>query len=286
MHTDPAPWDDDETAAAPPTPAEEAEHAERVEADLVRLIPDDARDVMLAFRDPASVARYVTGLRSAMVDRVRSLLHAQEAERIEAGPHPTPVTIAPEVRLAADIIDTLEGIAGAMTLGATEAREHAAELLREVTDVKPIGTTSHRFADGHGRDIVVKIEQPTKAETDDATVRDVLAQNAVNDLEAEGVDVMLDDLGVTRDGLTSVDDVALGAYRLGVEAGIDLVLAYASVTWRSTSLKSLTDALAARDDASAQALALSLEHATIRRPHGDPRPKVERVDPTKRSTNR
>jgi hypothetical protein len=270
MRTDPAPWDDvEEALKSPPTLTPEQSR------DLVQVIPDDTQAVLVSYRDPAAVEAYLRDLRPAMRERVRALLLAQAEQRLDVGGAGlTRAVVAPEVRLAADIEHTLKGVASAILVGAEEAREYAGEVMREVVEaVKPVGTTSERFADGHGGSIRVASTQASKPTVNADEVRDILAEHLAHTLAT-------DDLveAVGRSVLEADEEDVLTTYRLGVRHGIAALLDLASPTWRTTALKSLGEAIADADYDGHEALEVRLELAQGRRLVGAPKVTIERTD--------
>ncbi len=255
MTTDPFPWELNDDPG--PAGEEDVVDAEIVEDDepqpdaLAVTLADDTRDVTLSYRTPDEVARFAIGLRRAIREDVRATMHRAARERIDAG-KPSAESYAAEFQLAADVAETLTTVADAIRSGVEVAHDHAAMLLDDVTDPAQ-RTRSVRVGDGHGRDLKIGMTQGSALSVDQDAILDLIVDAA--DAEAESM----------RD-----------AARLALEALLSLV---SGPSWKSSALDVWKRRL---EDAGRHAEAITLGHAYGRVDKGEPRLKIERVDPPKR----
>lgn len=256
----PNPWDEpiDPELVVDAEVVEEEVEAEVIEPDaLAVILANDTRDVAVSYRDPDSVALFAQDLRRQIRANVTALMHSAAEERIDAG-KPSTAAYAAEWQLAADVIESLTEVADAIKSGTEVAEAHAAMLLEDVTDPTK-RTRSVRVGDGHGRDLKVGLTQGTAVSVDRDTVLDlivgeIMAQPFTDAIEAEEP----------------------------VRAALDKLLSLVSgPAWKITALDAWKRTL---EDSGRHAEAITLGHAYGRADKGEPRFKIERVDPAKRAT--
>ena len=239
-------------------PDEDREHVAIPDDDSLALtLAEDVHVATLSYRDPDAVAVFAQDLRRTVRANVTRILDAAAGERIETD-RPTPSTYAPELQVAADLAETLTEVADAVRSGVEVAHDRAALILDEFR--KPHSrSVTHTVADGHGRDLKVSAVQGTELSVDVDEVIDVLVETAATSAA--------DDLGAA----------AQVPFRAGVRAGIDEVLTVlASPKFKSTALDQLVRDL---QDAGETELGIRLSHAYGRVDKGEPRLKLERVEP-------
>lgn len=249
------PWEDADTVDAilnPEPPADDTT------AELAIVIPDDAHAAMLTFRDPASREAWVRAARHEMSQRVDGLLTIATEQRIDAGDKALPVTLAPEARLVADIVDTLEGVKAIAQAGIDVAKGGAEALLAEHGPLKLMGSQSQRYPAGMGATIKVERSQRTETTIDADVIGDVI-------------------VGHLRDAyVDSADD---GIYADGVRDGIAALLRLMPAPkWSVTAVRQLIAELEATEDQDAQTRAIRLTHAIGTRATGNPSVKITREE--------
>lgn len=254
----PYPWEDETTRelVIHPEPAGFDRSADI--AVMADAIPGDAHDAMLTFRDPASREKWVRAARHEMSTRVDGLLTIATEQRIDAGTKALPVTLAPEARLVADIVETLEGVKSIAQAGIDVAKGGAEALLAEHGPLRQLGSQSQRYPAGIDQEIKVTRSQRTEATVDADVVVDVVTEH----LRAGYVD--------------SADD---GIYADGVRDGMNAVLRLLrSQPWSQTAIKALIAEMEATEDQDAQTRAIRLTHALGVITSGNPTIKIERLE--------
>jgi hypothetical protein len=268
--TEPAdayPWDDE----TPPDPTVKPGDPDYAEAEIVDddtpaptpagiALYDGAR-LTLDHRDPAQVLAAVRFVRRGVVEWVRARAAKLEADRVAlvGDRRPNAAEVSDELRELADAHEALEALSRALLAG----RDEAASILLDL--VEETGRRSARTGDGHGMDLVVKIDQRRELEADtDAIVAVVRAALALA-FDAETVD---GSKGLRDAYLAGIDD-AIGKLR---------ELLSTSPTWRTTCLDAFAVELSGRGGPWAT-LAGQLQRAYRRVDVGDPRAKIEHVEP-------
>lgn len=212
---------------------------------------------LFAVRDPNVIREGSARIADSLVDYVRSIATRARGDRAEVVAHKS--ELREEATTLADAAELCRAIAHAFTKAADEAVVLAGDLVASLPLRGETAPKSFRVGDGHGLDLVVKVEQGSELKVDVDEVVEVIVANLVDDG---------DDL----------PGPVLAAYARGLRGGIAAFreLLSSSPTFRSTALDGLVSRL---EDAREDDLAKRLAKAYRKAPKGEAKPKIERVAP-------
>lgn len=272
------PWDDEpDTAAGDAAVADAAERLAEATGPAAEPTPAglalyEGTRLSLDHRDPGQITaavRYLrAGVRTFVEERLAPLQRARN--ELTQGRTPNAAEVSDELRELADVYDALDALGSALHRSRDDV---AAYLLDTVADT---GRRSARTGDGHGMDLVVKIEQRTELDVDLDPLLGALRAALALGYDASIVDVC------PRCKETTHDPECRDAYLTGVDDTVSQLreLLSTSPSFRTTALDAWATELSGRGGAWAT-VAGQLTRSYRRRPAGDEKAKVSHVEPAK-----